>query len=504
MKISKTIFSTILMLFMLVFNSGAFNGPAVPVVPSSTITKSYYITGREVVGVGTTHFYYVVCLETETDADGVSSTRRYSPSPSECQWTVPSGFSASYVQWLACIQLTAPSSPSSSTTLQVNVNGIASAPKQITAIVVNPIVNLRSIQFTSDHDVICDGSYNDPTDTGSRYPTIEWQSDPVVNAPMTHTAGERIELSIKFDVSGVADFTPFTLTGTSTEDAYEFTSSGSVSQGLVTMYLTASNPIDEIGRLGAMIEWTLTVAGKTFVFNTGNHIMYTTYGTPKSSNSASVPTGKRCMLAYDLIQAMDGYDVVENIEAAICVFMGKLSDGFDLEENWDGEEVWNIATGEGGDCISIAELMCAIADMMGLPGSFQVVIYGALYNTTEEVDRAEHAIGNIDLNCGIHPGDYDPVLVQGTSDSDYLFFKDEPGNPNSFQAAVVYTDSSDVTLYYPAGVGQFIYDNPDGVIHLFESLSWWACVDHDDNDLTPMILEENVADHYYEPLDEAF
>jgi len=131
MKISKIIFSELL-LFMLVFNSGAFNGPAVPVVPSSTITKSYYITGREVVGVGTTHFYYVVCLETETDADGVSSTRRYSPSPSECQWTVPSGFSASYVQWLACIQLTAPSSPSSSTTLQVNVNGIASAPKQIT------------------------------------------------------------------------------------------------------------------------------------------------------------------------------------------------------------------------------------------------------------------------------------------------------------------------------------------------------------------------------------
>lgn len=36
MKISKTIFSTILMLFMLVFNSGAFNGPAVPVEPDPT------------------------------------------------------------------------------------------------------------------------------------------------------------------------------------------------------------------------------------------------------------------------------------------------------------------------------------------------------------------------------------------------------------------------------------------------------------------------------------
>ncbi|NLE23950.1 MAG: hypothetical protein GX625_01200 [Clostridiaceae bacterium] len=151
MKISKHILSAIVMLFILtILSSTLGNLPGEPVVPSSTITKSYYITGREVVGVGMTHTYYAVCLETETDAYGFSSTSTYSPSASECQWTVPSGFSASYVQYASCIVLTAPSSPSSSTTLQVNVNGIASEPKQITVVGVSHISASADKCFAGD------------------------------------------------------------------------------------------------------------------------------------------------------------------------------------------------------------------------------------------------------------------------------------------------------------------------------------------------------------------
>lgn len=135
MKISKTIFSAILMSFMLPILNSADNLSGEPVVPPDTGVTTYQvnINGPSEVLPNSTVNYSVGVWKTITQQGGSSSSTPYSPVGDQCQWTVPSGFNESSVENATSIQLTTPSDPIIGT-LSVNIAGKGSAQKQITVI----------------------------------------------------------------------------------------------------------------------------------------------------------------------------------------------------------------------------------------------------------------------------------------------------------------------------------------------------------------------------------
>jgi hypothetical protein len=385
-------------------------------------------------------------------------------------------------------------------------------------------VTLKKLEFTSDHNAICNGTT--VTIAGSRFPDVEWDLTvtPPVNAAITHTAGINatnvISLTLTLDAEGIPANTAYALTGSSSENALNFSKSGTVSSGAgVTVALTADNVIGaDIRKIEEKISWAINMFGISVdLGDTGEHVIYTTLGAPNMSapSNASVPNVPRMELAVPIvanaITAAGGSGNHAKTVWEIVKAEGSYYLGVSLNDN----EAWTLPSlPNGADCISISMFVRNVGMAMGIPGSFDAEMYAAYYCVTGDADRPQKAISGLCLNAPlVFPGDQGTPATAGLDPSWALALADMnctkygggaapgtvgcgPDGLNAFEAAVIYTDQAARKWYFPGGT-DFVYDDIDAIVQIFQTMVWVQYDDHDNNPLTPNVLVVKAVDYTY-------
>jgi hypothetical protein len=406
-----------------------------------------------------------------------------------------------------------------------NANGQYEAAEPHRSLYVTIIkVELKKLEFTSDHNVICDGATI--TTAGSRFPNVEWDTTVAtpVNAPITHTAGatatDKIALTLTLDVSGIPASTAYTLTGSSAEDALDFSKSGTISSGSdVTVTVVADNAIGaDIQKIEDKITWSIDLLGTSVSLgDTGAHVVYTTLGTPDTSapSSASVPNVLRMDLAVPVVaSAITAAGGSGNHTKTVWEIV-KAEGSYTLGVSLSDANAWTLPSlPAGADCLSISKFVRNVGMAMGIPGSFDAETYAAYYRTAAEMDRPKKAIAGLSLNTpNVSPGDQGVAATAGLDPSWVIFLADVnctkfgggaapgtvgcgPDGINSFEAAVIYTDTAAKKWYFPGGTTR-IYDDIDDIVQIFQTMAWVQYGDHDSNPLTPNVLVVKAVDYTY-------
>ncbi|MBN2162433.1 MAG: hypothetical protein JW713_05780 [Pontiellaceae bacterium] len=385
-------------------------------------------------------------------------------------------------------------------------------------------VGLKKLEFTSDHNVICNGTTL--TSAGSRYPNVEWDTtlpNPV-NAPITHTAGTnaagKIALTLTLDVSPIPASTVYTITGTSSEDALSFSKSGSISSGSsVTISVTADNSIGgEVRKIEDSISWTIELLGITVnLGDTGDHVIYTTLGTPNTSapSSASVPNVPRMDLAVPIVASAITAAGGDGNHTKTVWEIVKAEGSYTLGTSLNDVDAWTLPSlSNGADCLSISKFVRNVGMATGIPGGFDAETYAAYYRTAGEPDRPKTAIAGLALNNPyVNSGDQgaaataglDPAWVLGLADINCTKFGGGsapgtvgcgPDGLNAFEAAMIYTDTAAKKWYFPGGTPK-IYDDIDDIVQIFQTMVWVGLGDHDGNPATPDVAIVKSVDYTY-------
>ena len=380
-------------------------------------------------------------------------------------------------------------------------------------------VDFKKLEFTSDHNVICDG--NTITAAGSRFPNVEWDPTGSVNAPITHTAGntatDKIHLTLTLEALGIPSNTEYTLTGSSAESALNFSKSGTISSGSnVTIPIIADNAIgSDIRKFESSITWTIDLFSTSIELGiSGNHVIYTTLGVPDLSapSGASIPNVPRMDIAVPVvanaISAAGGSGEHNKTVWQIVQAEGSYYLGVSLSDN----EAWTLPSlPNGADCLSISKFVRNVGMAVGMPGSFDAETFAAYYRISGDLDRPKKSIAGITLNSPrINPGDRGAVVTPNLDPNWMLALADinctggggQPGTVgcwgglNAFEAAVIYTDISNKKWYFPGGTDR-MYDDVDKVVQIFQTMAWVAPADHDNNPLTPDKLVVQAVDYTY-------
>jgi hypothetical protein len=383
---------------------------------------------------------------------------------------------------------------------------------------------LKKLEFTSDHNVICNGTT--VTIAGSRFPDVEWDLTvvPPVNAAITHTAGINatnvISLTLSLDAEGIPVNTAYTLTGSSSENALNFSKSGTISSGSgVTIALTADNVIGaDIKKIEDKISWAINMLDISVdLGDTGEHVIYTTLGTPNTSAplNASVPNVPRMELAVPIVaSAITAAGGSDNHAKTVWEIV-KAKGSYYLDVALSDSEAWTLPSlPNGADCLSISKFVRNVGMAMGIPGSFDAEMYAAYYCVTGDVDRPQKAVSGLRLNAPlVSPGDQGIPATAGLDPSWALALADMnctkhgggaasgtvgcgPDGLNAFEAAVIYTDQAARKWYFPGGTG-FVYDDIDAIVQIFQTMVWVQYDDHDNNPLTPNVLVVKAVDYTY-------
>ena len=359
-------------------------------------------------------------------------------------------------------------------------------------------ISLKKIEFTSDHNVICDGTL---FNKGVRFPDIEWDttSSSNPNAPMTHTAGDdkSVSLRLYLTLKGVESGTTATITGSSDESALNFSYTGNIninSENAI-IPITANAKIGkQIRKIIATISWQISIEDKTFdIGESGAHLIYTTIGTP-SSIDYSCPTPGRMDIAIPTVAtAIQKTGSYTNYPKIVWNIVG--SKKFNLSTNVGTPAAAWAFPATGADCISIAMFSRNVCTAMGLPGNFSTQIYAAYYKISSDMDRPKTGLPGINLdNPHIVPGSKGETVTAGLDSSCFIILVDGNGGFNNFEAVVVYEFGT--TYYFPGGTN-LAYTNEDHIVQLFQTLSWVKFGDHDNNPLTRDCLYVVANDYTY-------
>lgn len=333
--------------------------------------------------------------------------------------------------------------------------------------VVNPKATIQTLQFTSDQGVIRKNTTNYLTG-GNLYPAVQWNVATKDNAPVTQQAGTTQKVSVKLtlNVGNIANNTPYTLTGTSTETALNFTQSGNlaVTGTSAVITVTATNALGtDIRKISATITWSLVLnpGGNQQTLplgQTGPHVIYTTWGTPVVTNAASQVTDIRMArtvtVVNQAIQGVKGTGKAPSPARIVYFLMGNSN--FFLGRNLVGANAWTLPDTTGASCISISTFVSLVANMTGLPGMFTIKTYIATENAPNTAVEG-------DLSRTVRKNPANP--------KQYLALWDSHNMANSFEATVLYTIGGN-TYYFPGGAGNVVYTNKDDVLTVFQSLGW--------------------------------
>jgi hypothetical protein len=340
---------------------------------------------------------------------------------------------------------------------------------------------IRSLEFTSDHRLICRNTTN-LVSGGERYPELQWRRSPAANAPITHTVGVRVRVRLALELPDVLPGTPYHLLGDSDEPSLCFQRDGVLGGGTAAVVeCEAVNPLGRaVRKICQPIRWTLVLHPETAdprtidLGSTGPHVLYTTLGTPRvGRDPRSQVTDLRMELVVQRVAAAQekvGFDA----PAPRLVYELMRQNGkhywpprhYGEELAWRVPETWTLDP-PGASCISIVEFVGLMCRMTGLPGETTTAAFYA---------RADDPLQPLRGGLG------DPPQFKKGPDGEtwQLFLVDEMntrkgraggrGGMNYYEAVLEY-EVGGKRYYYPGGTDR-VFDRPIQVVRIFRTLAW--------------------------------
>jgi hypothetical protein len=231
-------------------------------------------------------------------------------------------------------------------------------------------VEMKSVSFTSDHNLMTDYNSNFGGSGGNGYVPRGWVKEGA-NNPVSHTRNSKVSVDAGVFVSLAG--LDCTLTAWSIADGLNFPNTLFRSSGAnQPLSLTSSDSLaNKVAILNDKINWGIFFAdgGWCPLEESGPHKMYVTCGTPGDG-----PTKKRieyvCTKAQGKVSEEDCvkaiWDAVYNDTHFIPTANGSQLDGWSLLDGWFSQ---------GGDCDNQARCMAYAVDMLGIrPAAVRVVI----------------------------------------------------------------------------------------------------------------------------------
>jgi hypothetical protein len=340
-------------------------------------------------------------------------------------------------------------------------------------------VALKSIEFTSDHNLLKKNPASGSVwgDSSVAYETPEW-IEGSRNNPISHTKNTKIGATVKVKVepSGIN----FALIGDGADGYVDFAKTGQTSTGAdqdIAVTADASLP-DQVCIMNKSINWKIRVGTlECSTSSSGNHKIYITYGTP----AGSVVTERR---VQEVCTTADSASSVG--DCADAVFNG-LSGSFDLDgEVWGTTPIWLLHDpGEISQCPGIANFVNKHFQMLGL-GAGDIRFCHAKPDGTSEASSSPVSTLRTIVPGAEHP---DPTTHDDYSTSEGLVHWDgsTPPGANNYEATCLFNSK-----HYALGVG--IFTTAKGVVKTsFASISW-ECVVLDDPGPPPTCKWETCAE----------
>jgi hypothetical protein len=253
--------------------------------------------------------------------------------------------------------------------------------------------SVQSIDVTSAHKVLSDYEA-DFRRGGKVFDGPMWT--PSQSHPITHTGGQALKATIRFNDSSAADGTSVKVAGQirggsrSRLRRIAFAGTGSVSNGIVTAQVESTAPLPTgIYKEQVQIDWGIDRAqGLVPVGTTGLHPVYVTLGVPVSevdpketelaeSESRKLPgvTLKRLEKAFELVDIAKASDSLA--PHALAARLMNTFPGFDLTQGShffnDSGGAWVVEIGDGVECQAIVRLIKNVLDIVGAPGFRSIV-----------------------------------------------------------------------------------------------------------------------------------
>jgi hypothetical protein len=223
--------------------------------------------------------------------------------------------------------------------------------------------------------------------------------------------------------------------------------------------LTSTDKLEnKIQKLTGSINWELKFNNTSVLTkSTGSHTVYVTIGTPRADGTfAGAVTQKRMERAVSQAGSAGSLDPHTITKKVI-----QLQGAFDLNAPQTNE--W-LVPDNNGDCQSIVRYTRAVLDMINVPGT---ILHKNVYaiETAPAVGIEVNPPGGLNNPTRVHPnGLWVLALMDGST----------PPGCNAFEATAKFTHNG-VTKYYAGGTNG-VFDNPNQVLTVFQSLSWVAGV----------------------------
>ena len=326
---------------------------------------------------------------------------------------------------------------------------------------VGPLVELKSIEFTSDHEsgganILKDNNTN-WTDSGTVYAEPEWVKSPATNNPISHTKNTKLtaKITVKVNPSGVT----FDLIGDGPDSYVDFQKTNNTSTGSdqeITVTADANLP-DQVCTQTKSINWKINVgSAECSAGSSGPHKIFITYGTP----SGSEPTDNRISWSCE---RCTGNSALDDIVLAAYAYI-----------NTYDPPHFNVATGEwpsgtppiwmlldpshsGGSCIAFANLLKHISNILGIPGGSLVYVYSSSDSAFDSQET--HTINGrtctvvVVVDCG--SGSWEANYFEGCLEMNSRYY------PGAFGTAAFLSKQA-VHSSYAAWSNRLIYMTTDG------------------------------------------
>jgi hypothetical protein len=320
-------------------------------------------------------------------------------------------------------------------------------------------IELKKLTFTTDHHLMRDNN-SDYGPTGTVFSKPDW-TDAGKNNPISHTMSQNVGVQLEFLVTpSDAPSRSYKIKGTG-PTGLNFDSTINLPGGTQVIPLTSTDQLaTKVQKLTGSINWTITSNSQTVLTQTtGPHIVYVTMGIPR--NDGTVPNTVTQHRMERAVQQVANTNTLDPNLIAKGVIGAQGN--FDLSKAQANE--W-VVPDNGGDCQSIVRFTSAVLNMINVPGTVeQQNIYAIETAPTKGIE--DGAGGGLNTHVRINPnGIWQLFLI------DFSAPADGSAGCNAFESTAKFTFNG-ITRYYAGGttpVGDFA--NPDGVLTVFQSLSW--------------------------------
>jgi hypothetical protein len=346
-----------------------------------------------------------------------------------------------------------------------------------------PSAQLQSVEFTSDHHLICRNK-TDLLTGGERYPEVQWRRSPEVNAPVTQTGGlqARVRVRLTFGLENVAADTPFLLIGSSDEPGLCFRNEGRTWLGRPqSLVCEGLNPLGrQVRKIRAAIRWSLTLSPEApeqrtiDLGMTGPHVIYTTLDTPRVGDDprCQVTDIRMDLVVERLALAQKRAGLNASPPRLVYELMRQNGEHYLPTRHYGKELAWKVPESwamnpRGASCISIVEFVGLLCKMGGVTGETETAFFYA-----RETDPLKPLRGGL--------GDPPLYKTSTTGEKWQLFLVDDMnsqkgqlggyGGMNYYEATLDYTVSGK-HYYFPGGTDR-VFDDPLQVVRVFRTLAW--------------------------------